>query len=269
MKLLLENYDAKNQFAVVKVPSVTGEASARDFMKKLRATAVKMTLPQGTRDFNAMGVHTTTDMSNLHLFIDADLQAEIDVDVLARAFNMSVTDFIGNVTVIDKMSATGIEAIMVDSDFFMVYDTDFSMETIRNPKGRYWNYFLHVWQILSVSRFSNAVVFKSGDVDPVTNVILTPTISSLKAGNSMKFDALVRQTDKEKHTVTYSVASNTGGTLAAGTAIDENGVLFVDATETRELKVTATVTFTGYAEDGTETEKTVTDEAIVKVVTPV
>jgi hypothetical protein len=58
----------------------------------------------------------------LHLIIDADLEAELDVDVLAKAFNMDKTNFLGHVTVIDGFASTGLEAVLVDQDWFMVYD---------------------------------------------------------------------------------------------------------------------------------------------------
>ena len=60
----------------------------------MRATATKMTLPSGSRDYNALAVRTRSEMADLHLIIDADLNAEIDVEVLARAFNK--TSFLGN-----------------------------------------------------------------------------------------------------------------------------------------------------------------------------
>jgi hypothetical protein len=61
----------------------------------------------------------------------------------------------------------------------MVYDNLFQLETVRNSKGLYYNYFLHVWQTLSASRFANAVAFVSGAVPAVTSVIVDPVIVSL------------------------------------------------------------------------------------------
>jgi hypothetical protein len=111
----------------------------------------------GTRDYNSLAVHTTSSMDDLHLIITADLNASLDVDVLAKAFNMSYTDFLGNVTIIDNFGTDGLEAVLIDKSFFMVYDNDLSMETVRNAKGKYWNHFYHVWQTYSVSRFAPAV----------------------------------------------------------------------------------------------------------------
>lgn len=242
MKLLIDNYYAKGMFKVVPVTKPDTETAAREFIKKVRATARRMTLPMGTREFNALAVHTRTDMNDLHLIIDADLEAEVDVDVLAKAFNMDKTSFVGNVTVIDGFASTGLEAVLVDREWFMVYDNLLKLETIRNPKGLYWNYFYHVWQTMSVSRFSNAVAFVSGTVAAVTQIILDPAILSIKAGGSYTYKAYVRATDSEDHPLTWKVEADTGSTLASGTAIDANGKLTIGALQTGQLKVTATTT---------------------------
>jgi hypothetical protein len=267
MKLVIDNYFSKGLFTVVPVTAPTTATAATDFIKKVRATARKMSLPNGSREYNSLAVRTRTDMSDMHLIIDADLEAEVDVDVLAKAFNMDRTSFVGNVTVIDGFASTGLEAVLVDKDFFMVYDNLQKLETVRNPKGLYWNYFYHVWQTLSASRFSNAVAFVSGTVPAVTQVIIDPVIASLKAGATFEFTSYVRATDGQDHTVEWSVAASTGSTLAAGTAIDANGVLTVGATQTGELVVRATVAGAGVDTDGAGPDTTdVYGESIVTIV---
>lgn len=253
MKLLIDNYFSKSLFTVVPVLSPDTETAAREFIKKVRATARKMSLSQGSRDFNALAVQTKTDMRDMHLIIDADTEAEVDVDVLARAFNMDKTEFLGNVTVIDGFASTGLEAILVDREWFMVYDTLVKMETIRNPQGLYWNYFYHIWQVLSTSRFANAVAFVSGAVDPITQIIVDPVVSSLKQGKSMEFTAYVRTTDGKTYPVTWAVLAYDGSVIASGTAIDANGNLTLGATQTGTVQVTASATFEDTANQTTLT----------------
>lgn len=268
MKLLVDNYYSKGMFTVVKVTEPTTETATREFVKKVRATARKMTIPTGSRDFNALAVRTRSEMENLHLIIDADLEAELDVDVLAKAFNMDKTTFMGHVTVIDGFASTGLEAVLIDEDWFMVYDNELSMETIRNPKGKYWNYFYHVWQTLSVSRFANAVAFVSGDQVPgVTQVIVDPTILALKQGKSFEFTAYVRTTDGVDRDVVWSVVGQNGTVVQAGTTIDANGVLTLAVNQTGELRVVATVAGAGNDLDGAGADTTdVTGESIVTVI---
>lgn len=268
MKLLVDNYYSKGYFKVVPVTAPTTATATAELVKKIRATARKMTLPTGSREFNALAVRNRSEMEDLHLLIDADLEANMDVDVLAKAFNMDRTTFLGHVTIIDGFSSAGLEAVLIDRNWYMVYDNDLSMETIRNPKGKYWNYFYHVWQTLSVSRFENAVAFVSGAVPAVTQVIVDPTILAIKAGASFEFTAYVRATDGQDHPVVWSVkASNSSTTLATGTAIDANGNLTVGATQTGELIVTATVVGAGNDIDGTGPDTTdVIGESIVTII---
>ena|SRR5690625_105724 len=266
MKLLIDNYYSKGLFKVVKIEKPDTETLAREFIKKARAVSTKMTLPSGSRDYNALAVHTTTPENNLHLIIDADLNATVDVDVLAKAFNMNKSDFLGSVTIVDNFASTGLEAVLVDRDWFMVYDQIRQMETIRNPQGLYWNYNYHIWQVLSASRFHNAVAFVSGEVAPVTQVIVDPQVASIKAGRQMPFNAYVRSTDDETRTVTWEVVKTDGSAVTTGTTItvDNNdsskATLVVADTETGQLTVKATVTY----ESGEETVDVV-GEGVVAV----
>lgn len=261
MKMLVDNYYSKGLFTIIPVEKPNTETATKLFVKKMRATAKKMTLPNGSREYNSLAVRTRTDMDNLHLIIDADLEAELDVDVLAKAFNMERTTFLGHVTVIDGFESTGLEAILIDEDWYMVYDNLLKMETIRNPKGLYWNYFFHVWQTLSTSRFANAVAFVSGEVDPVTQVIIDPTILALKQGKDFEFTVYVRANDGQEHDVEWTVEATAGSTLDAGTTI-ENGVITVSPSQVGELMVSANVDISEN-QDGT---KLVSGESIVTVI---
>lgn len=261
MKLIIDNYYSKGLFKVIEIDEPVTATAATDMIKKMRATATRMALPTGSRDYNSLAVRTRTDMNDIHVFISAEVDAEVDVDVLAKAFNMSKTDFLGNVTVIDGFASDGLQAVMVDKDFFMVYDTLLKMETVRNPKGLYWNYFYHVWQVLSASRFANAVAFVSGDVPPVTQVIVDPTIVTMKPATTFQFKAYVRATDGADHPVVWTLAGRNGTTIASGTTVSSTtGLVALGATQTGELSVIATV------EDGGGTGIDVVGESYITVV---
>jgi hypothetical protein len=267
MKLLIDNYQAKGYFTVIPVVTPNTATATTEFVKKLRAVATKMTLPMGSRDFNSLAVHTTSSMEDLQLIITADLNANLDVDVLAKAFNLDRTTLMGNLTIIDNFGTPGLEAVLVDKDFFKVYDNEISLETVRNAKGKYWNYFYHVWQTYSTSRFAPAVAFFSGTAPAVTQVIVDPAIASMRAGDNFTFTAYVRQTDAVARTVAWTVAPATGSTLASGTAIDSTGKLTIGALQTGELVVSATVAGAGIDIDGAGADSTdVIGQSIVTIV---
>jgi hypothetical protein len=159
--------------------------------------------------------------------------------------------------VIDGFASQGLQAVLIDKEFFMVYDNLQKLETVRNSKGLYWNYFYHVWQTMSASRFANAVAFVSGAVPAVTNVVVDPVIASLKQGSTFQFTAYVRATDGNTYTPTWTVLPSTSSTTKlAGTTIDANGNLTIDANQTGELVVRATVSGAGNAIDGTAWQAT-------------
>lgn len=258
MRKLIDQYYAKGYFHHVKVDAPTDEASGKKLVKKIRAMARKLTLGMGSRNYNHTGVHTRSEINGLHLFITADTEAEIDVEVLAAAFNMGKAEFMGAVTVIDEFEDPAIQAVLVDENWFMCYDNNLEMTNTYNAKGLYWNYFYHVWQTLSCSTLENAVVFSTADAptpQPPTATV-SPKTASVKAGETEQFTA---STDPAPATdITWSVAGNT----KAGTTISASGLLTVDATEepgTDKL----TITYKGKV-NGTE----VTDTAKVTVTAP-
>jgi uncharacterized protein YjdB len=268
MKLIIDNYFAKGLFTVIPITDPVDATSASQFVKVARATATKLCLPNGSRDYNALAVRTRSEMDDLYIIMDADLNAEIDVDVLAKAFNMDRTTFLGHSLVIDGFASSGLKAVMVDKQFFMVYDQLLKMETVRNSKGLYWNYFLHVWQVLSASRFANAVAFVTGTVPAVTSVIVDPTIAERKAGKTLQLNAYVRATDGNAHDVVWTVEASTSATVKqAGTTIDSTGLLTIASNQTGELRVIATVAGAGIDVDGAGPDTTdVTGEAIITVI---
>jgi len=239
MRKLIDEFYAKGFFHHVKVEAPTDEASGKKLVKKIRATARKLTLGMGSRKYNHTGVHTRSEIEGLHLFITADTEAEIDVEVLAAAFNMGKADFMGKVTVIDEFADPTIQAALVDEDWFMCYDNNIEMTNVYNAKGLYWNYFYHVWQTLSCSTLENAVVFSTADAPTPTEpkATIDPKTASVKAGESTTFSG----TTEGEGTVTEKKFEVTGGTKA-GTKIDSaTGKLDVDATEeagTDKLTVT-------------------------------
>jgi len=241
MKLLFSNYYSKGLFKVVKVTQPTDAPSGTALIKSIKGASNRLTFPSD--QYNALGVTTQTDKADQYLFLNADVDALVDVDVLASAFNMDKASFAGHRQLIDDFGgAPNIAAILVDRDFFAVYDQMEQMTQNWNGQGLYWNYFYHVWQVMSASRFSNAVIFvydtDAIKVDPITGVIVTPNVVNVGKGRKQAFSAIVHTTDPSvDQSVTWSVS---GGSSSA-TAIDTSGNLTVGTDETaQQLTVKAT-----------------------------
>lgn len=143
-------------------------------------------LPFMSDKFNAAGVRNTTPKDKQAIFMDADFNAKFDVDVLASAFNMEKADFMGRLHLIDdwtsfdnerfdiiraasdgidEVTATelalmqNVKAVLIDEDWFQIYDNNNKFTEKYVASGLYWNYFYHVWKTISWSPFSNALVF--------------------------------------------------------------------------------------------------------------
>lgn len=257
MMLLLENYYAKSHFKIVASPELTSADNAKAFTKLVREHGTIMTMPQGSREYNSLAVHTRSEPDELYLIITAKAKASLDVDVLASAFNLNPAQTIGKTIVIDRFAKPEIQALLVDESFFMVYDKNQQMTSQYNGKGLYTNYFYHIWQVMSTSRFANAIAFVSGALEKVTEVIVSPTVQALKAGRQQQFTAYIRQTDTVKYTPAWTITGINGTTVASGTTVSATGLVTLGATQVGELSVKATVTY--------DTSKTTVGEAIVTV----
>lgn len=157
---LLATYDG---YFDVEVPAITGDTAAetaKTFVKTLRKMVMDVTLDSST-EYNKAHVETWADKGDLVLLVHKDILAEVDVEVLAKSFNMGKTDIDIEVMPMPHFgSMTGCYALMVDKEWFRVWDTLSKMVSQRNEQGLFTNFFYHVHQIVSCSPFKTAVRFK-------------------------------------------------------------------------------------------------------------
>lgn len=149
-------------------------------------------LPFMSSEYNEVRVKTTTPKERQVIFMDAMFNAQFDVNVLASAFNMDKADFMGRLFLIDnwtdfdnerfdviRANSDGIEevtaaelallanvkAVILDENWFQVYDNNNKFTEKYVASGLYWNYFYHTWKTISNSPFANAVVFVTSAAD--------------------------------------------------------------------------------------------------------
>lgn len=173
--LVTAAYTANNiQYQVVDAP--TDEQTAKSLIRQLRAAFSKMRIPS-TR-FNAwnkvkggrMALKTWTDPEDVIVLISADIEALVDVEVLAAAFNMDKTDFLGRVIVVDDFNqydkegnvvvdGSAIQAVICDRAWFKIKTQDFAMDEFYNANNRTWQYYLNDVRMVNYSLFANAIAF--------------------------------------------------------------------------------------------------------------
>lgn len=122
----------------------------------------KMAKAKGIK--NATPLTTWTSPDRISVLVRADVAAFTDVEVLAKAFNMSKADFLGRQVMVDSFGDTGDAAktlaIIADNTFLRTHDNRFQMaETPYNASTLSRTYFLHHWETMACSPFANAWAF--------------------------------------------------------------------------------------------------------------
>lgn len=166
------------------LPVGVDTSDIKNAAKAFRGTSNKMTFL--SKKYNSYGVDNNCPRERQQIFLDADFEAQYDVDTLAGAFNMEKAEYIGKLRLIDswtefdndrfeviRSESDGIEevtaeelaicanvvGVLVDEEWFQVYDNKAKFTENYVASGLYWNYFYHVWKTLSTSPFADAVVF--------------------------------------------------------------------------------------------------------------
>lgn len=164
--------------------AVAATTDIKNAAKEFRGKSNLIQFP--STQFNDAGVKNNTPKERQVIFMDATFNAQFDVDVLASAFNMEKAEFMGSLMLIDDWTtfdnerfdiirtySDGLEevtsaeltlmgdviAVLVDENWFQVYDNLNKMTEQYTASGLYWDYFYHTWKTVSSSPFSNAIVF--------------------------------------------------------------------------------------------------------------
>lgn len=216
--------------------SVGTDADLKVAAEKFRGTSNMFTFMKNK--YNASGVQTTTPKERQAIFMDAMYNARYDVNVLASAFNMDKATFMGKLHLIDewntfdndrfatiRANSDGLEevtdaelalmkdvkAVLIDTEWFQVYDNNAKFTEKYVGSGLYWNYFYHIWKTISSSPFSNAVVF----VASTAAITVPDTVTVEITGKDSSEDAVVLTINAD----------------ADGASLEPNNVTFVQTNE--------------------------------------
>lgn len=180
-KYLLIKQISHGKFYPVSVGTGTNTSDAA-----IQFRGISNLIPFMKSEYNEMNVKTTTPKNRQLIFMDAVYNAQFDVETLSAAFNMDKANFMGSLYLIDdwtsfdndrfqtiRSASNGIEevtsselallknvkAVIVDENWFQVYDNLNKITEKYVASKLYWNYFYHVWKTVSYSPFSNAICF--------------------------------------------------------------------------------------------------------------
>lgn len=262
MKYLLARHILDGRVYPVTVPTVNAE-NAKAIVTTVKGVSNKLTFMNS--DYNPAAVRTFTEKTDQYMIVNSVFDATMDVNVLASAFNMDKAEFLGHRVLIDGFgdldiarlgeifagdptyhepsqheltALNAIPAVIVDKDWFMVFDMLTQFTEQYNGQGLYWNYFYHVWKTFSVSPFANSVLFVPG-TPSVTSVTVSPTTASIPKGGSVALSCVVGTEYFAPQTVVWT--SN-----AADVKVSASGVVTAD---TGATSTTATITATSAFDD--------------------
>lgn len=245
-----------------RLSAITVDANdAKGAVTKIKGVSNALTFM--SNNYNVAGVQTFTNKNDQYLLVNSQFDSEIDVEVLASAFNMSKAEFMGHRILIDgfgtldvaRLNAlfkddpnyeepsqdtltalNAIPAVLVDKNFFMIFDNMYEFTENYNGQGLYWNYFYHTWKTFSMSPFANALVFVPA-VPSVTSVTVSPTAITCKKGQSVQLSVSVETENYAPKTVNWKSDTD-------GVTVDINGHVTVATSVTATTaKITATSTY--------------------------
>ena len=274
MKYLVAKHLLAGQIKPVTIPEVNSN-NMKAIASTIKGISNNMTFMNA--DYNVAGVATHTLHENQYVIMTSAFDAMFDVEVLAAAFNMDKADFVGHRILVDSFgnfdnvlleelfgdnenftpftnaelqALSSIPAIIVDRDWFMIFDNLYQFRDGYNGQGLYWQYWLHNWKTLSVSPFMNAVVAIPA-TPSVTSISLTPETATLSAGSSIQFTASVVSENFAPQSVTYTLANEIDGVnitpsgyLTIGDNVASETTINVIGTSVFDNTVTGTATVT-------------------------
>lgn len=223
MKSALVKHYENGLMKIVKTNAVTDTETAKELARKITEYASYLTEP--SNEYNAMAVTKQNDYEDIYVILNGKSNSYLNIDWLAQTFQLEFAEFKAHVLVLPTLPSTTqgtIEALVVDSEIYRVFDQKYSVGVAYNAKGLYWNYFLHHWEGIATSRFANAIAFVSGDVvEKVTAIYANPQVVYVKKDKSV--------------TVPFTVQTN-GLNAPINLTVTPSDVTNVSATLTEDLR---------------------------------
>ena len=284
MKYMLAKHILNGELTPTQVQSVSS-ANMKGIVSTVKGVSNKFEFMSAK--YNLAGVQNYSLKENQYIIVNSDFDATMDVEVLASAFNMDKADFMGHRILIDSFgnldtarldelfkndpnyttltsaeltALDAIPAVLVDIDWFMIYDNLIEFTENYNGQGLYWNYFYHCWKTFSVSPFSNSAVFVPG-APSITSVTVSPDTATVMPGQTLLLSATVVTQNFASKAVEWSVAPTTEGTDdIEGVTINVYGELTIPA----EIDAGTSITVTAKS----VADPTKTDTAVITVYDP-
>ena len=207
-------YD-NGKMIVEQITAPVDASTSKAFVKKVRSLFAKLSFP--SKDYNAYSkfsgskgeITTWTDKDRIVLIITADALAEVDVETLSQAFNLSYADLQARIVTVDKFANSNIVAVLCDESWLQIYDNLFRFDEFYNARTMSWNEYLHAWGTYAISPFANCVCLATAVPKPATAVTMSSDdINGATVGDTANGTVTLTPADSTSE-LTY-VSSNEG-----------------------------------------------------------
>lgn len=153
------------------------EATAKELLKGIRATAGRMRFPS-TR-YNQLPVPVHTDGSRLVLFVVPEVMASIDVDALSAVFQLPKADpneVLYRIIPVPEFPIPNVSAILADEDFIYWRDYMTGMEPpFYNPGNRTLKYYYYASAAVGFNPAAPCCVFTTDEATTIPTVTVAPS----------------------------------------------------------------------------------------------
>ena len=272
MKYMLAKHILNGRMYPVTIPAVT-EANMKSIVSTIKGVSNNYEFM--SNKYNVAGVQNFSKKKDQYLLVNSNFDATMDVEVLASAFNMDKAEFTGKRVLVDSFGSLdnerlnilfaddptyteisesdlqaldAIPCVLVDKDWFMIFDNFYNFTEQYNGEGLYWNYWYHVWKTFSISPFANNALFIPG-VPTVTSVTVSPASATVKAGQTISLSAVVQTEYFAPQSVNWSsntegVTVSKGGLVNIGADVSPGTTVTITATSVYDNKKSGTSTIT-------------------------
>ena len=268
-KNLVGNAYRTNSVQMQVVSALNSEANRKAFVKALRNAYLDFQEPNSNNNAWAKvggygnAVITWSNPEDIVLLIRNDVLTEIDVEVLASAFNMNKTDFMGRVIAVDNFDkydedgnktfdASAVLALIADKSWFRIKEQDMAMDEFYNANNRTWQMYLNMVKMYNFSIFANAklIVTSAPTVSPTTITFVNGLTATVKEGETLELP-VITDPAQANATITYTSATEADATVTAKegnnkiavvTGVDEGSSVITATCGNVSATITVTVT---------------------------
>lgn len=166
LKSILSASDYKN---TIQIPFDNGSAGSRakSLVTEIKKNIIKMETM--SKNFNNADINTFTRKDDMVLVIGSEYATDIDINLLATAFNLDKAEISTRIIVVDELptlddgsSKVKPICVLMDKDYIVDYTTLYEVRQFENANTLTTNLFYHVWGIMTQNDFTNAIRFVEG-----------------------------------------------------------------------------------------------------------